>query len=184
MAGGRSRAVPRFLVGVGAAALSLAPLAFVTPASASPAKSRPSITLFSGDTKFSAAGQNWAFSITAFGHTALISVISTHEDDGFTFLSVPAGALRVNAKSGHATYRTGNYVLVHPDKKVFRHKYRIDTEDPSDQHIAVTLLFADGTRGDTKYTVAEDGRSMTESRVITGIPTETALRRVDDKTTR
>jgi hypothetical protein len=83
-----------------------------------------------------------------------------------------------------ATYRTGNYVLVHPDKKAFRHKYHIDAEDPSDQHIAVTLLFADGTRGDTKYTIAEDGRSMIESRVVTGIPTETELRRVDDKTTR
>jgi hypothetical protein len=100
--------VPRCLVIVGAAALSLAPLAVVTPAGASPTKSAPSITLFSGAAKFSAAGQNWVFSITAFGHTALISVISTHEDDGFTFLSVPAGAMRVNAKTGHANYRTGN----------------------------------------------------------------------------
>jgi hypothetical protein len=82
------------------------------------------------------------------------------------------------------TYRTGSYVLVHPDKKVFRHTYRVDAEDPSDQHVAVTLLFADGERRDETYVIAADGRSMTSSTVVTGVPTETRLSRVDDATTR
>ena len=80
------------------------------------------------------------------------------------------------------TYKTGGYVLIHPDRKTFHHKYRIDAEDASDQHIAATLLFADGDRRDEKYVISEDGKSMTEETTITGIQTSTELRRVDDKT--
>ena len=99
--------IPRFLVIAGAAALSIAPLAVAVPASASPAKSAPAITLFTGDAKFSAAGHNWVLAINGFGRTATISLITTHEDDSFTFLSVPATALKANTKTGHATFNTG-----------------------------------------------------------------------------
>lgn len=67
---------------------------------------------------------------------------------------------------------------------MFRHKYRIGAEDAGDQHVAVTRLFADGDRRDEKYAISEDGRSMSSSTVVTGIQTDTRLRRVDDATTR
>ncbi len=100
--------IPRSLVLAGVTALALAPLALAVPASASPAKSAPAINLFSGDAKFSAAGHNWVLAINGFGRTATISLITTTEDDSFTFLSVPATALKANAKTGHATFSTGN----------------------------------------------------------------------------
>jgi len=105
---GRSRVVPRSFVLAGAVALSLAPLALAAPASASPAKSAPVISLFSGDAKFSAGGHNWVLAINGFGRTASISLITTHEDDAFTFLSIPATDLKANAKTGHATFNTHN----------------------------------------------------------------------------
>ncbi|HXS66765.1 MAG TPA: hypothetical protein VN767_28240 [Streptosporangiaceae bacterium] len=98
----------RSLVIAGAATLPLASLALAAPASASVAKSSPAITLFSGDAKFTAAGHNWVLSINGFRQTASISLLTTNEDDGFTFLSVPASALKVNAKTGHATFNTAN----------------------------------------------------------------------------
>jgi hypothetical protein len=98
--------IRRFLVIAGAAVLSLAPLALAAPASAS-ARSSPAIALFTGDATFSAAGHNWVLAINGFGRTASVSLITTHEDDSFTFLSVPAAALKANAKTGHATFNTG-----------------------------------------------------------------------------
>ncbi|MFC5488776.1 hypothetical protein [Dokdonella soli] len=82
------------------------------------------------------------------------------------------------------TYKTGGYVLmhVHPVRGGFHHQYRVDAEDPGDQHIAATLLFADGSRRDEKYVISEDGKSMTSTTTITGIETRSSWRRVDDKT--
>jgi hypothetical protein len=106
-AGARSRVIPCTLVLVGAAALSLAPLAIATPADAS-AKSGTAITLFSGDTKFSADGHNWSFSINAFNKVASIELTTTDEDDSWTFLSVPASDLNANSKTGHAIFKSRN----------------------------------------------------------------------------
>jgi hypothetical protein len=110
-ADGRSRVVLRSLVIGGAATLSLAPLALAAPASASPAKSGPSFNLFSGDARFTAAGHNWVLAINGFGQTASISLITAHENDAFTFLAVPASALKANAKTGRATFNTKSSLL-------------------------------------------------------------------------
>ena len=102
-----SRVIPRSLVLVGAFALSLAPLAIATPASAS-VKSGTAITLFSGDTQFSADGHNWSLSINAFNKVASIELTTTGEDDSWTFLSVPASDLNANSKTGHAIFKSRN----------------------------------------------------------------------------
>jgi hypothetical protein len=105
-AGVRSRVIPRSLVLVGATALTLAPVAIAAPASAS-AKSAASISLFSGDTKFTADGHNWVLEITAFSGATTIGLETTNEQDGWTFLT-SASTFTVNAKTGHATFRSHN----------------------------------------------------------------------------
>jgi hypothetical protein len=102
-----SRVIPRSLILVGAFALSFAPLAIVTPAGAS-ARSGTAITLFSGDTSFSADGHNWSLSINAFNKVASIELTTTDEDDSWTFLSVPAKDLNANSKTGHAIFKSRN----------------------------------------------------------------------------
>lgn len=97
--------MPRSLLFVGATALSLAPLAMAAPANAS-AKSSASISLFSGDAKFTADGHNWVLVITAFSGVTSIAISTTHEDDSWTFLSVPASDLTANAKTGHASFNS------------------------------------------------------------------------------
>jgi hypothetical protein len=96
--------IPRSLVLIGITALSLAALAGAAPAGAS-AKSSASISLFSGDTTFTAGSHNWVLSLTAFSHVATIGLETANEQDSWTFLTSPSN-LTVNAKTGHATFNS------------------------------------------------------------------------------
>jgi hypothetical protein len=100
--------IGRTLVLAAAAALSLAPLALTAPASASASKTAPVLDLFSGDATFTAGGHDWVLKIDGFARTASIELTTAGEDDLWKFLSVPASDLKANAKTGHATFKTGN----------------------------------------------------------------------------
>lgn len=100
--------IPRSLALAGAAVLALAPLsAAALPAAAAP-RSAPTIELFSGTTTFTAGGHTWALGIAGFGGTATITLSTPGENDLWTFLKIPASDLKANAKTGHATFSTGN----------------------------------------------------------------------------
>jgi len=80
------------------------------------------------------------------------------------------------------TTKIGSYILVHPDGKLFTHRYQVESEDPSERSISTTLLFASGNRREETYVISEDGKSMQSTTLVTGIETHSQLTKVDDKT--
>ena len=80
------------------------------------------------------------------------------------------------------TSKIGSYILVHPDGKSFTHRYKVESEDPSDRTIKTNLLFADGDSREETLVISEDGKSMEKTTTVTGIEIHSQLTKVDDKT--
>jgi hypothetical protein len=75
----------------------------------------------------------------------------------------------------------GQFTMIHPDGRTFRHRYQIVRESAREQTTRVRLLFADGDSAEATFAVSADGRTLTETRVITGIETTTSSNRTDDR---
>ena len=80
------------------------------------------------------------------------------------------------------TSKIGSYILVHPDGKSFTHRYKVESEDPSDRSIRANLLFASGESREETIVISEDGKSMEKTTIVTGIEIHSRLTKVDDKT--
>ena len=80
------------------------------------------------------------------------------------------------------TSKIGTYILVHPDGKSFTHRYKVESEDPSDRTIRTNLLFADGDSREETLVISEDGKSIEKTTTVTGIEIHSQLTKVDDKT--
>lgn len=76
----------------------------------------------------------------------------------------------------------GSYILVHPDGKIFEHRYEIDSADAGARKLELKLLFASGDTGETTYVLSKDGTSIDTTMMVTGIETHGHLTRVDEKT--
>jgi len=76
----------------------------------------------------------------------------------------------------------GSFVMVHPDGKVFNHRYHVDSATASDRTIRTTLLFADGDSREETFVLSEDGTSLETATVITDIDVHGEQNRVDAKT--
>lgn len=105
---GRSRTPSRPLVVAGVAVLSLAPLAIATPASAGPAASPASLSLFGQSATFHVGGHTWTMAFFDFSNSAVISLSASHEFDTWNFFPVPTSDLKVNVKTGAATFNAHN----------------------------------------------------------------------------
>lgn len=105
---GRSRTVARSLVLAGVAVLSLAPLAIAAPAGAAAAAQPPVLSLFGQAAKFHVGGRAWVMGFFDFSASAVISLSTAHEFDTWNFFPVPKSDLKVNVKTGSATFQAHN----------------------------------------------------------------------------
>jgi len=78
--------------------------------------------------------------------------------------------------------KIGAFVMVHPDGKVFTHRYKVESTDAGKRSIKTTLLFATGDSRGELIVIANDGATFDKTTTITGIEVQSRLTRVDDKT--
>jgi hypothetical protein len=78
--------------------------------------------------------------------------------------------------------KIGSFILVHPDGKVFTHRYKVESADASERVIRTNLLFASGDSREELLVVAKDGRTVDKTTTITGMEIKSQLTRVDDTT--
>ncbi len=78
--------------------------------------------------------------------------------------------------------KIGSFVMVHPDGKVFTHRYKIESADAGKRTLRVNLLFASGDTREELLVVAKDGTTIDKTTTITGIEVQSQYTRVDDKT--
>jgi hypothetical protein len=108
---GRSRAVTRPIMLGGAAVLALASLGTATAASAAsavvPARA-PAISLTSAAAKFTVGGHTWFLTVGDLNPSVNITISTAHEFDAWIFSSASAATLKVNKKTGNATFNAHN----------------------------------------------------------------------------
>ena len=121
---------------------------------------------------------------------ALLAACSKgHPSNGTSALDKQLVGHWANASDDHLYFgpidpgsKTGSFIMVHPDGKVFTHRYELASEDAGARKLEANLLFASGDSRETTYVISPDGKTLDSTTVITGIETKSQMSRVDDAT--